>query len=101
MIDLFSRKLVGWALSLTPNTELVNKALTTAYESSGKQEMMFHGDQECQYASLGLRQLLWLYQMQKSLSRRGNCWDKAPTERFFRSLKMGGNIPETGHPRFD
>ncbi len=88
VIDLFSREPVGWAMSLSPNTELVKKALTIAYESRGEpSEVMFHSDQGCQYTSLGFRQLLWRYQMKQSLSRRGNCWDNAPTERFFRSLK--------------
>ena len=100
VLDLFARKPVGWALSLSPNTELVSKALTIAYESRGKpQGVMFHSDQGCQYTSLGFRQLLWQYQMPQSLSRRGNCWDNAPTERFFRSLKTEW-VPETGYPCF-
>jgi len=100
VIDLFSRKPVGWALSLSPNTELVKKALTLAYESRGEPpELLFHSDQGCQYTSLGFRQLLWRYQMKQSLSRRGNCWDNAPTERFFRSLKTEW-VPETGYPCF-
>lgn len=100
VIDLFSRKPVGWALSLSPNTELVKKALTMAYESrSEPQGVMFHSDQGCQYTSLGFRQLLWKYQMKQSLSRRGNCWDNAPTERFFRSLKTEW-VPEVGYRDF-
>lgn len=100
VIDLFSRKPVGWALSLCPNTELVKKALTMAYESRGEpQGVMFHSDQGCQYTSLHFRQQLWNYQMTQSLSRRGNCWDNAPTERFFRSLKTEW-VPEIGYPDF-
>lgn len=100
MIDLFSRKPVGWAISLSPNTDLVKKALTIAYESRGKPSgVMFHSDQGCQYTSLRFRQLLWSYQMKQSLSRRGNCWDNAPTERFFRSLKTEW-VPEIGYPCF-
>ena len=60
---------------------------------------MFHSDQGCQYTSLRFRQLLWSYQMKQSLSRRGNCWDNAPTERFFRSLKTEW-VPEIGYPCF-
>ena len=53
VIDLFSREPVGWAMSLSPNTELVKKALTIAYESRGEpSEVMFHSDQGCQYTSL-------------------------------------------------
>src|SRR5690606_36917662 len=100
VIDLFSHKPVGWALSWSPNTELVKTALTIAYESRGEPpEVLFHSDQGCQYTSLGFRQLLWRYQMKQSLSRRGNCWDNAPTERFFRSLKTEW-VPETGYPCF-
>lgn len=100
VIDLFGRKPVGWALSLSPNTDLVNKALTMAYESRGEpQGVLFHSDQGCQYTSLGFRQRLWGYQMKQSLSRRGNCWDNAPTERFFRSLKTEW-VPETGYRDF-
>lgn len=100
VIDLFSRKPVGWALSLSANTELVKKALTLACESRGEPlGVMFHSDQGCQYTSLGFRQLLWRYRMKQSLSRRGNCWDNAPTERFFRSLKTEW-VPEIGYPCF-
>ncbi|WP_235588960.1 IS3 family transposase [Halomonas chromatireducens] len=98
VIDLYARKPVGWALSLSPNTELVKKALTMAYESRGEPSgLLFHSDQGCQYTSLAFRQILWRYQMTQSLSRRGNCWDNAPTERFFRSLKSEW-MPEIGYP---
>ena len=101
VIDLFSRKPVGWALSLSPNTDLVKKALMVAYESRGEPKgVLFHSDQGCQYTSLGFRQLLWRYQMNQSLSRRGNCWDNAPTERFFRSLNTEW-VPEIGYPAFE
>lgn len=71
-----------------------------AYESREEPEgVLFHSDQGCQYTSLGFRQLLWRYRMEQSLSRRGNCWDNAPTERFFRSLKTEW-IPETGYQNF-
>ncbi|WP_154045228.1 IS3 family transposase [Vreelandella subglaciescola] len=97
VIDLFSRKPVGWAMSPSPDTELVNKALMMAYESRHEpKSVLFHSDQGCQYTSLGFRQCLWRYQMTQSLSRRGNCWDNAPTERFFRSLKTEW-VPATGY----
>ncbi len=100
VLDLFARKPVGWALSLSPDTALVKKALTMAYESREEPEgVLFHSDQGCQYTSLGFRQLLWRYRMEQSLSRRGNCWDNAPTERFFRSLKTEW-VPETGYQNF-
>lgn len=100
VIDLYSRKPVGWALSLTANAELAKKALMIAYESRGEPKgVLFHSDQGCQYTSLDFRRLLWRYQMKQSLSRRGNCWDNAPTERFFRSLKTEW-VPERGYPDF-
>ncbi|HEM7145688.1 TPA: DDE-type integrase/transposase/recombinase, partial [Providencia stuartii] len=49
--------------------------------------ILFHSDQGSHYTSRQYRQLLWRYQIKQSLSRRGNCWDNAPMERFFRSLK--------------
>ncbi|WP_446718813.1 IS3 family transposase [Halomonas sp. C22] len=98
VIDLYARKPVGWALSLSPNTELVKKALTMADESRGEPSgLLSHSDQGCQYTSLAFRQMLWRYQMTQSLSRRGNCWDNAPTERFFRSFKSEW-MPEISYP---
>ena len=71
-----------------------------AYESRGEpQGVMFHSDQGCQYTSLSFRQLLWKYQINQSISRRGNCWDNSPMERFFRSLKTEW-VPEIGYTSF-
>ncbi len=88
VMDLFSRKIVGWACSDSPDTNLTCAALRIAYESRGKpKNVMFHSDQGCHYTSLQYRQMLWSYQIKQSMSRRGNCWDNAPMERFFRSFK--------------
>jgi len=57
---------------------------------------MFHSDQGSQYASRKFRQRLWRYRMTQSMSRRGNCWDNAPMERLFRSLKSEW-IPALGY----
>ena len=57
---------------------------------------MFHSDQGSQYASRRFRQRLWRYRMVQSMSRRGNCWDNAPMERLFRSLKTEW-IPPMGY----
>ena len=84
VLDLFARKPVGWALSLSPDTVLTKKALTMAYESRGEPKgVMFHSDQGTQYTSLSFRQHLWRYQMVQSMSRRGNCWDNSPHGTFF------------------
>jgi len=60
---------------------------------------MFHSDQGCHYTSRAFRQRLWRYGMQQSMSRQGNCWDNAPMERFFGSLKSEW-IPEKGYRCF-
>ena len=100
VIDLFSRKPVGWAMSLSPDSRLTGKALLMAYESRDKpKEVMFHSDQGSHYTSRYYRQLLWRCQIKQSLSRRGNCWDNAPMERFFRSLKTEW-VPSVGYRSF-
>lgn len=88
VLDLHTRRVVGWAISAKPDAELVIKALDMAYEQRGKpQQVLFHSDQGSQYASRLFRQRLWRYRMEQSMSRRGNCWDNSPMERLFRSLK--------------
>jgi len=100
VMDLFSRKPVGWAMSFSPDTTLTGKALTMAFELRGKpRNLMFHSDQGCHYTSRKFRQKLWRYQIEQSLSRRGNCWDNSPMERFFRSLKTEW-VPKIGYRSF-
>ena len=97
VMDLYARRVVGWALSEKPDADLVIKALDVAYEQRGKpQGLLFHSDQGSQYGSRNFRQRLWRYRMRQSMSRRGNCWDNAPMERVFRSLKTEW-IPVTGY----
>ena len=70
VIDLFRRRVVGWALSTRPDAELAMKALDMAYEQRGKPEgVMFHSDQGSQYGSRLFRQRLWRYRMTQSMSR--------------------------------
>ncbi|MEW5715694.1 IS3 family transposase [Pseudomonas sp. SB113] len=97
VLDLCTRRIVGWALSEKPDAELVIKALDMAYEQRGRpSDLLFHSDQGSQYASRLFRQRLWRYRMRQSMSRRGNCWDNAPMERVFRSLKTEW-IPTVGY----
>ena len=97
VIDLYSRRVVGWAISKHPDTDLVLKALDIAYEQRGRPiDVMFHSDQGSQYASTRYRQRLWRYRIKQSMSRRGNCWDNAPMERLFRSLKTEW-VPTRGY----
>ncbi len=101
VLDLYGRKIVGYAISDSPDSELTKKALSHAFESRGRpREVMFHSDQGCHYTSLAFRQLIWKYQIKQSMSRRGNCWDNAPMERFFRSLKTE-NMPKQGYKSMD
>jgi putative transposase len=95
-MDLFARKAIGWAISHSPNSQLTSDALSMAFESRGRPEnIMFHSDQGMHYTSLKFRQILWRFQIKQSMSRRGNCWDNSPMERFFRSLKSEW-VPQNG-----
>ncbi|CAI8883505.1 transposase [Pseudomonas jessenii] len=97
VMDLFARRVVGWALSNKPDSDLVIKALDMAYEQRGKpQGLLFHSDQGSQYGSRHFRQRLWRYRINQSMSRRGNCYDNSPMERVFRSLKTEW-IPTVGY----
>lgn len=100
VIDLYARRVVGWAKSTSPDSELTKKALRMAYESRGKPRgVLFHSDQGCHYTSQSYRKQLWRYGIRQSLSRRGNCWDNAPMERFFRSFKTEW-MPRSGYESF-
>jgi len=88
VMDLFARKMIGWSMSLSPDSELTSSALKMAYESRGRPKgIMFDSDQGSHYTSRKFRQTLWKCQVKQSLSRRGNCWDTHPMERLSRSLK--------------
>ncbi|HGV4364049.1 TPA: DDE-type integrase/transposase/recombinase, partial [Enterobacter hormaechei] len=95
-----ARKPVGWAMSFSPDSKLTIKALEMAWETRGKPAgVMFPSDQGSHYTSRQFRQLLWRYRIRQSMSRRGNCWDNSPMERFFRSLKNEW-VPVTGYINF-
>lgn len=97
VLDLFSRRVVGWSFSERADRSLILKALDHAWSCRGKpKDIMFHSDQGSQYMSYEFRTKLQDYGMKQSMSRRGNCWDNAPTERLFRSLKTEW-MPKTGY----
>lgn len=97
VMDLYARRVIGWSLSEQADTDLVLRALDMAYaQRGGPKGVLFHSDQGSQYASLKLRQRLGQYGMTQSMSRRGNCWDNAPMERVFRSLKTEW-VPKNGY----
>lgn len=97
VLDLYRRRVVGWAMSSHANAELTIKALDMAYQHRGRpSDVLFHSDQGLQYASQLFKQQLDCYGMRQSMSRRGNCWDNAPMERLFRSLKSEW-VPGSGY----
>jgi len=101
VMDMYKRKIVGWACSDSPASELTIKALRMAHESRGcPTDVMFHSDQGCQYTSLTFRQSLWKRRITQSMSRKGNCWDNAPMERFFRSFKTEW-MPKYGYSSYE
>jgi len=100
VLDCYKRRIVGWACSNSPDTQLTLKALRMAYESRGcPKQLLFHSDQGCHYTSRAFRQQLWRYQITQSMSRRGNCWDNAVMERFFRSYKTEW-MPSEGYSSY-
>ena len=97
VIDLYSRKVVGWAFSHRMTTKLVQDALAMAV---GRRRpgpgLLHHSDRGSQYASADYQRDLKRYGMVCSMSRKGNCWDNSVVERFFRSLKT----ERTNHRRY-
>lgn len=88
IMDIYSRKIVGWSLSRRLTAELVNRALTMAVTHRNPSEgLIFHSDRGSQYTSKSFRKLLKAYRMLQSMSSSGNCYDNAITESFFHTLK--------------
>lgn len=89
VMDLFSRKIVGWSMKSTMSQDLVIDALDMAYKrEKPARGLLHHSDRGSQYASKAYQKRLWRYGMICSMSRKGNCWDNSPMESFFRSLKV-------------
>ena len=88
VIDLYSRRVVGWAMDRRMKKALVIRALMMAVNlrrpAAG---LIHHSDRGSQYASHDYQKLLKRFGMVTSMSRKGNCWDNSPVERFFSSLK--------------
>jgi putative transposase len=89
IIDLFSRKIIGWCMDSGITNSIVIKAFIMAYTNRkpGK-NVIFHSDRGVQYTSKDFQKLLKKKGFQCSMSRKGNCWDNACAETFFRSLKV-------------
>jgi len=88
VMDLFSRQIVGWAMDKRIRNKLTVDALAMAYgRRKPSNGLLHHSDRGSQYACYQYQQRLKQYEMMVSMSRKGNCWDNAPIERFFGSLK--------------
>jgi transposase InsO family protein len=88
VIDLYSRRVVGWSIDRRMKKALVIRALMMAVNlRKPPPGLIHHSDRGSQYASHDYQKLLRQYDMICSMSRKGNCWDNAPVERFFSSLK--------------
>ena len=88
VIDLFSRRVVGWSMSATMTAQLVTDALIMAIWRRGKPDaLLHHSDQGSQYTSEQFQRLMMDNGVTCSMSRSGNCWDNAAMESFFSSLK--------------
>lgn len=89
VIDLFSRKVVGWSMGSRMTADLVCNALKMAlWQRKPGRGLIVHSDRGSQYASHAYRKLLKQFGCIGSMSRKGNCWDNAVTESFFGSLKQ-------------
>lgn len=89
ILDLYSRKIVGWAMSQQIDTALVLRAWEMAVRHRRPpQGLIFHSDRGVQYASHQYRQALAANQALASMSRKGNCYDNAPMEAFWSTLKL-------------
>lgn len=87
-IDLFSRKVVGWAFETHMRSDLVETALKRAlWQRKPPKGLMVHTDQGRQFISDNYLTLLKSWSLKPSMSRRGNCWDNAVIESFFKTLK--------------
>jgi putative transposase len=87
ILDLYSRAVVGWAMSKSLDCRLAMDALNMAVALRGTGPEILHSDQGSTYAAAEYRALLGSYGIRQSMSRKGNCWDNAPMESFFHTLK--------------
>lgn len=87
VMDLFSRKVIGWSVRQTIVKELVLDAVLMAVRRRKPKAALIHSDQGSQYGSDAWRRFCRSHNLEPSMSRRGNCWDNAVVESFFSSLK--------------
>ena len=100
VLDLYARKMVGWAMAPTMHAELVSAALQMAIaQRQPAPGLIVHSDRGSQYASAQHQALLARHGLVGSMSRKGNCWDNAVMERFFLSLKTERLAARLRQPR--
>ena len=100
VVDLFSRRVVGWSMHVTMTTQRVTDALVMAIWRRGKPEAVLpHSDRRSQYTSEPFQRLLADHGVTCSISRSGNYWDNAAMESFFSSLKTERTANKTYHTR--
>lgn len=88
VLDLYSRRVVGWSMKKQMTADLVTDALMMAlWRRGGTDELLHHSDQGSQYTSDTFQRLLAEHGIECSMSRRGDCWDNAAMESFFSTLK--------------
>ena len=88
IIDFFSRRVIGWSLDRRNNSELVSSALREALFRRGyPRGVIFHSDRGSEYSSYVIQRMLRENDFIISMSRKGNCWDNAVVESFFKTLK--------------
>lgn len=87
VLDLHSRAIVGWAMSNRIDQALATDALTMAIKQRGTAPDTLHSDRGSIYAAAAYRKLLDRHGIRQSMSRKGDCWDNAPMESFFHTLK--------------
>ena len=96
VLDLFNREVVGWSIQPKMTVDLVADALRMAwFRRQPAPGLIHHSDRGSQYAAGVFQDLLRDYGMVCSMSRKGNCWDNAPTESWFGSFKDAGTHGES------
>jgi putative transposase len=100
VIDLYSRRVVGWSMSAEMTSDLVTNALMMALWRRGKSDaLLHHSDRGSQYTSEAFQRLMADHGVTCSMSRAGNCWDNAAMESFFSSLKTERTARKTYRTR--
>lgn len=87
VLDCFGRKVKTWSLRSTLSKELVTEPVANLMKKEKPQDLIFHSDRGSQYASTAFRNILKHYNVKQSMSGKGNCYDNAVAESFFKTLK--------------